>query len=698
MPSNFPHDSRALFGFPERLDELPMADANRAGAPKVAFVDLHSQTPLPDLPEAAGGVAPRPPQPNSAAHATRVGETGRVWLNGDVLMCACPDCAAPMSIRLWLMVADCWLCGTSIELDEEMEREARQLLAERNAGEVPQEPSPVPAANGPTQGQGERRSPAATSEESPPQPEPQGERPPEPRRTEVKPTPPARGPRETTIANPAFEQQPRRRTAAETLAQRRLRENAAEGTFSRRLRRAFDDTPAWLVSVIFHLILLTLLGLLYLPYERDDLILTLSPVVNPARQEGGVVIEEQIAEGDFDLPLPTGADLSVNGQREALFRADQDARELRIDPETVDAQMADLREVKRAISGTGGLSGTFAARDPRIRVEMVKKEGGTTLTEAAVARALRWLAKKQQRDGRWSLDGGTRSDSAATSLALMPFLGAGQTHLVGRYQNTVSGGLKWLVENQKSDGDMRTNSSGNAGMYAHGQSAIVLCEAFMLTGDEKLREPAQKAIDFIVKAQYRDGGWRYAPYREDSRARGDTSVVGWQLMALQSARAAKLEVPSTTFERAGQFLDTVQSHDGSRYAYTRGQGPTHVMTAEGLLCRMYMGWTLNDPQIRQGIRWLSAEHLPNRSLNIYYCYYATQAFHHFGGSEWKRWNGAMRDALVHSQVKTGRDAGSWQHAGGHDRAGGRIYATALSACTLEVYYRHLPIFRQIDLE
>ena len=122
------------------------------------------------------------------------------------------------------------------------------------------------------------------------------------------------------------------------------------------------------------------------------------------------------------------------------------------------------------------------------------------------------------------------------------------------------------------------------------------------------------------------------------------------------------------------------------------------MTAEGLLCRMYMGWTLNDPQIRQGIRWLSAEHLPNRSLNIYYCYYATQAFHHFGGSEWKRWNGAMRDALVHSQVKTGRDAGSWQHAGGHDRAGGRIYATALSACTMEVYYRHLPIFRQIDLE
>ena len=687
MPLNAQHDSRTLFGFPDRLDETPIGEADGASSADVAFVDLHSHAPLPELPEGEEGGSGSVPRATPAPRVTRVGETGRVWLNGDVLMCACPDCSAPMSIRLWLMVADCWMCGTSIELDEEMEREARQLLAEHEAAEAKEKPvrPPTSTANGAPREKNERRVADVNVGAVPPRAE-----------RNV----PASAPSEGVVESraPMQQTQPRRRTAAESLAQRRLRENAAAGSFSQRVGRAFHDTPAWLVSLIFHLILLTLLGLLYLPYDREDLVLTLSPVVSPVREEGGVVIEDEVSEGDFDLPLPMGADLTINAQREALFRADQDARELRVDPETVDAQMADLREVKRAVSGTGGLSGTFAARDPRIRVEMVKQEGGTTLTEAAVARALRWLSKQQQRDGRWVLDGNVRSDSAATSLALMPYLGAGQTHLVGRYQNTVSGGLKWLVKHQKSDGDMRANSTANAGMYAHGQSAIVLCEAFMLTGDEKLREPAQKAIDFIVKAQYRDGGWRYAPYQEDSRARGDTSVVGWQLMALQSARAAKLEVPSATFERAGQFLDSVQSHDGSRYAYIRGQRPTHVMTAEAMLCRMYLGWTLNDPQIRQGMNWLSAEHLPSRSLNIYYCYYATQAFHHFGGAKWKQWNEEMRDALVHGQVKTGSHAGSWQHQGGHDRAGGRIYATALSACTLEVYYRHLPIFRQIDLD
>ncbi len=35
--------------------------------------------------------------------------------NGN-LICACPECGAPMSVRLWLMVADCWQCGTSIAL------------------------------------------------------------------------------------------------------------------------------------------------------------------------------------------------------------------------------------------------------------------------------------------------------------------------------------------------------------------------------------------------------------------------------------------------------------------------------------------------------------------------------------------------------------------------------------------------------
>jgi hypothetical protein len=357
-------------------------------------------------------------------------------------------------------------------------------------------------------------------------------------------------------------------------------------------------------------------------------------------------------------------------------------------------------------TATGG-GQAVAARDPRIRVEVVKQEGGTTLTEAAVARGLRWLAMHQEADGHWSLhdfhrsagcscggNGSQRSDAAGTSLALLPYLGAGQTHLVGRYRDEVSRGLRWLLKNQAENGDLRANSQGNTGMYAHGQAAIVLCEAYMMTGDETLRDPAQRALDFIVAAQHDAGGWRYEP-----KQAGDTSVVGWQVMALQSGRAAKLNVPDETLELAGVFLDSVSSNSGAKYAYVPRQAPTHVMTAEGLLCRMYLGWKLDMPGIEQGVEFLVTQHLPSkRDPNIYYWYYGTQALHHYGGDEWEMWNREMREILIETQERGGHQAGSWEPRGEHAPAGGRIYMTALATCSLEVYYRHLPIFRQIDLE
>ena len=57
----------------------------------------------------------------------------------------------------------------------------------------------------------------------------------------------------------------------------------------------------------------------------------------------------------------------------------------------------------------------------------------------------------------------------------------------------------------------------------------------------------------------------------------------------------------------------------------------------------------------------------------------------------------MRDVLVDTQEKRPQ-AGSWEPRGEHASAGGRVYMTSLAVCSLEVYYRHLPIFRQIDVK
>ena len=686
--------------------------------------DLLSEAPLPVIPAGyqAGFVPSR-----QAMAATRPRQAGTLWIEGDVLMCACPDCHAPMSVRLWLMVADCWSCGTSIELSAEQEREARRLWRQREAASRP----PVPAAGmaaapendaldtrpqqlgdgvaspGPGTVPSAAEAPAAPLDSTAMPPRPSSAAPPPPPASSAaKQQPVSATSPMASSASPAAA----RRPVAEATSQQRRRVAAAENLARRRLSKRrgpagwlaylFQNTPAWLVSLVFHMVLLTLLALLTIPNDDEGKYITLNATVSrELRRPGQEEIPNPAEIVRFDLPVPEKLDLSDPNAREAIVRADQEARELRL----VDAAapLPELAQVKDQIGSPTEHRVALAARDPRVRVEMIEQEGGTTLTEAAVARGLRWLAQEQQADGRWRSDGAVKSDSAATSLALLPFLGAGQTHLTGRYREQVARGLRWLIENQKANGDLRAGSSGNSGMYAHGQGAIVLCEAFLMTGDEQLRIPAQKSIDFITAAQYSDGGWRYKPNDEASpgERRGDTSVVGWQLMALQSARAARLTVNEETFELSGHFLDSVQSQDGALYAYQPRNRPTHVMTAEALLCRIYLGWNQEDRALMEGMQWLADNHMPSsREPNIYYWYYATQAFHHVGGSLWDQWNLRMRDILVDTQEKSGRNAGSWEPRGEHASAGGRVYMTSLAVCSLEVYYRHLPIFRQIKLD
>jgi hypothetical protein len=172
------------------------------------------------------------------------------------------------------------------------------------------------------------------------------------------------------------------------------------------------------------------------------------------------------------------------------------------------------------------------------------------------------------------------------------------------------------------------------------------------------------------------------------------SVTGWFVMALQSARMAGLEVPSPTLERASKFLDEVARDGGSRYAYRIRDGATLTLTAEGLLCRMYLGWERSDPRLQNGVQYL-LQNLPTwDEQNVYYWYYATQVMHHMEDSPWRIWNGEMRKMLPEKQVKRGRERGSWDP--NNDRwggEGGRLYTTCLSLYVLEVYYRHLPLYK-----
>jgi hypothetical protein len=361
----------------------------------------------------------------------------------------------------------------------------------------------------------------------------------------------------------------------------------------------------------------------------------------------------------------------------------------------------DGRTVIELPAGFQGMGGMFAGRQPVLKRVLIKQLGGTDETEAAVKRGLEWLKKHQQPDGRWCLHAfgslpdchgqcthpGILSDTGGTALAVLPFLAAGSTHLEGEHAPVVSAGLAFLLNSQKSDGGWA--DGGIVKMYAHGLSTIALSEAYAMTGDPRFREPIEKAIDIIAEYQDEEGGWRYVADQI-----GDNSVTGWQLMALRSAQSAGIKVPKKMFSRAMAFLDTVQP-DKSRglFSYGEDRPVTETMTAEGLLSREYGGWAYENLALRAGVAELLRSYMPVKEKpNMYYWYYATQTLHHVGGKSWEKWNEPMRQILVDLQIKEGHMTGSWTPKAQYDLAGGRLYMTALATLTLEVYYRHMPIY------
>jgi hypothetical protein len=366
----------------------------------------------------------------------------------------------------------------------------------------------------------------------------------------------------------------------------------------------------------------------------------------------------------------------------------------------------------------------FRNRNPITRKEAAIAHGATDATEQAVERGLAYLAHQQFPDGHWSLErlpadagndaamGQMRSNSAATGLALLAFLGAGYTHHGDKHRDVVQSALRWLVDHQKPDGDLFSGGSDYVWFYSHGIASIALCEALGMARDPALRAPARRAIRFIETAQHPQwGGWRYQPQTES-----DTSVSGWQLMAMKSAQMAGLDVSTQAVARVNDWLNLAQAPGtaGGLYVYNpqaantpeqaTGRIPNRAMTAEGVLMRMYLGWNRQHPGVVEGARFI-VEHPPEfgteaRPLrDAYYWYYATQVMFHMQSDYWPRWRDRLFPLLEQSQLHDGPYAGSWDPQRPiPDRwadAAGRHYVTTMNLLMLEVTYRHLPLFRDL---
>ncbi len=416
----------------------------------------------------------------------------------------------------------------------------------------------------------------------------------------------------------------------------------------------------------------------------------LLPIDASSELPGEPISEQTVTEKDVPSQATPAA---ISGYIGRLVPLDED-------------QVFEATKNPEAHSATDMMPDIYKLRVMPNRAGVAERHGATTETERAVQAALKWLANNQTADGHWqasqhgagrelSVQGrnrqnaGRSADSGITGLALLAFLASGNTHQQGPFCENVRDGLEYLLRIQARDGNLGGSAQTFEFMYCHAMAACALSEAYGMTHDPRLESAVRRGIDFTIAAQDpRGGGWRYRPGDP-----GDTSQLGWQLMALKSAELAGIAMPAATRNGMIRFLKSVSvGTHGGLASYRPGEQISRAMTAEALVCRQFLGFERENPSCDEAGDYLLGE-LPGQGIaNDYYWYYATLGMYQLQGEHWEKWNQSMRCTLLDRQVKEGPMAGSWNTDTLWGSYGGRVYTTAIATLTLEVYYRFLPLY------
>ncbi|MFC1479416.1 prenyltransferase/squalene oxidase repeat-containing protein, partial [Planctomycetota bacterium] len=292
-------------------------------------------------------------------------------------------------------------------------------------------------------------------------------------------------------------------------------------------------------------------------------------------------------------------------------------------------------------------------------------------------------------------------DESVTGLALLAFLGAGHTSKAGRFRNNVKRAVDWVISKQRPDGSYSTGKAQEYNEYDAAICTLALVEEYGMTRNPRIKEAAQKGVYYIIQQQKTSGGWAHSPW--DS-----TSVLGWMVMALKSAKMAGINVPPDTFINAIKRLDSISDMDENGYPGLVGYAKKCqiiankglTMTAVGMLAYQFLGeGGRTERQAEMIIKhppvWDPTTSAGSIPQNFYHWYYATLSMFQNGGGHWKTWNKGLQDTLLPNQRKGGpmdgsvNDVdGSWDPVTRYDNVGGRAYSTAMGALCLEVFYRY----------
>lgn len=312
--------------------------------------------------------------------------------------------------------------------------------------------------------------------------------------------------------------------------------------------------------------------------------------------------------------------------------------------------------------------------------------------DAAISKALDHLAKRQNPNGAWTLDGQGESTSA-TSLAVMAFLAAGHVPGEGPYDQTIQRGVRWVLDHQQPNGILSTER-GNGPMYAHGISTLMLAEVAGMTDEAlatKCREALKHAVRVILAAQAvrkdrnNAGGWRYHPSSNDS----DLSVTGWQLLALRAAKNLGCDVPAEHIDAAVEYVKRCSVRNRG-FGYQPGSGSSPTRAGTGILCLEICGVHHSPEAVGAADSLLQDPLRADQEWFYYGAYYCTIGMFQVGGKHWEQGKSHLIPLLLNLQAQDG----SWSGRQGQERNIGTVYATSLAVLALSVEYQYLPIYQR----
>jgi hypothetical protein len=343
--------------------------------------------------------------------------------------------------------------------------------------------------------------------------------------------------------------------------------------------------------------------------------------------------------------------------------------------------------------------------------------------DAAVARALAWLADRQQADGSFpSIESG---QPGVTALCGMAFLAHGHVPGESPYGAHIDRAANFVISCQKANGLVSllgppgprlsrdvSDSVGDAACYNHAISSLMLSELFGMStprSQQSMRDAITKSIAATLEMQRwpKDrpddrGGWRYLNDANDIDS--DLSITGWQLMFLRSARNAGFNVPAEPIDDAVAYVRRCfnQEHGVFTYSINRGESRSRGMAGAGILALAHAGLH-NAHEARQSGEWLLQNSFDEynafdrfdrswRNDRYHYgLFNSCQGMYQLGGRYWKEFFPRAVEMLLANQ----RPDGSWPvERYNRDGQFGNAYTTALAVLSLGAPNQFLPIFQR----